>query len=77
MLIASAANSVVFFDTKRLETGESNPELQSLSDGPNAGSVYVNVTADDKTLFVSDEAVQTITVIDLDKIRSFSLRMRP
>jgi len=70
MLIAAAGDAVVFFDTKRLETGESAPAFQWISDSPKAGSVYVNVTADDKTLFVSDESVQAITVIDLDQIRS-------
>ena len=70
MLIAAANDSVVFFDTQRLETGGSDPAFQWVSDGPNASSIYVNVTADDKTLFVSDEAAQRITVIDLEKIRS-------
>jgi DNA-binding beta-propeller fold protein YncE len=70
MLIAAADDAVVFFDTKRLETGGSDAAFQWISDGPNASSVYVNVTADDKTLFVSDEGNQTITVIDLEKIRS-------
>ena len=41
------------------------------SPGAKAGCVYVNITADDKTLFVSDEFVETISVIDLDRIRSF------
>jgi DNA-binding beta-propeller fold protein YncE len=70
ILIAAAGRSVVFFDTGRLENGGSNPAFQWVKDGPNAGSIYVNVTADDKTLFVSDESRQTITVIDLEKIRS-------
>lgn len=70
MLIVAANDSVVFFDTRRLETGESSPAFQWVSDGPNAGSIYVNVSADDKTLFVSDEVLQTITVIDLERIRS-------
>jgi DNA-binding beta-propeller fold protein YncE len=70
MLIAAADDFVVFFDTKRLETGEKDAAFQWVSDGPKAGSIYVNVTADDKTLFVSDEWIETITVIDLDRIRS-------
>jgi DNA-binding beta-propeller fold protein YncE len=69
-LIAAAQDRVVFFDTKKLETAESDPAFQWVSDGPRAASVNVNVTADDKTLFVSDEADATITVIDLDRIRS-------
>jgi DNA-binding beta-propeller fold protein YncE len=70
MLIAAAGDSVVFFDTGRMETGGSSPAFQSVSDGPRAGSIYVNVTADDKTLFVSDEGMQTITVMDLERIGS-------
>jgi DNA-binding beta-propeller fold protein YncE len=71
MLIAAADDFVVFFDTKRLESGEKNPAFQWVSDGRKAGSIYASVTADDKTLFVSDEWVKTITVIDLGRIRSF------
>jgi DNA-binding beta-propeller fold protein YncE len=70
MLIVAANDSIVFFDTQRLETGQSDPAFQWVSDGPNAGSIYVNVTDDDKTLFVSDEGKQTITVMDLDRIRA-------
>jgi DNA-binding beta-propeller fold protein YncE len=32
-----------------------------------AGSIYVNVTADDKLLFVSNERLRSITVIDLSR----------
>lgn len=70
MLIAAANDFVVFFDVKKLETGEGDPVVQRVSDGPDAESIYVNVTADDKTLFVSDESSETITVIDLERIRS-------
>jgi DNA-binding beta-propeller fold protein YncE len=70
ILIAAAGESVVFFDTHRLETGASDAAFQWLSDGPKAGSIFVNVTADDQTLFVSDERIQAITVVDLAKIRS-------
>jgi YVTN family beta-propeller protein len=34
------------------------------------GRIYANVTHDDKTLFVADENAQTISVVDLEKIRS-------
>lgn len=71
ILIAAAGESVIFFDTHRLEAGASDAAFQWVSDGPKAGSNFVNVTADDKTLFVSDERSQSITVIDLEKIRSF------
>ena len=35
-----------------------------------AGSVYLNCTRDDRTLFVSDEYAQAITVIDLERARA-------
>jgi len=70
LLIASAGDSVIFFDTARLESGASDAAFQWVSDGPRTGSIYVNVSADDQTLFVSDEDAQTITVIDLARIRS-------
>jgi hypothetical protein len=44
MLIAAANDSVVFFDTQRLETGGSDAAFQWVNDSPNAGSIYVNVT---------------------------------
>jgi DNA-binding beta-propeller fold protein YncE len=71
-LIVAAGDSVVFLDTHRLETGASDPLFQRVSDGPGSGSIYANVTADDQTLFVSDEDSQSITVIDLARIRSLS-----
>jgi len=71
MLIAAANTSVVFFDTQRLENGASDPDFQWVDDGPGASSLYLNITSDDHTLFVSDEGIQTITVIDLDRIRAF------
>lgn len=69
-LIAAAQDRVVFFDTRKLETAGSDPAFQWVSDGPHAASICVNVTADDKTLFVSDENAAAITVIDMDRIRS-------
>jgi len=70
MLIATAGDYVVFFDTLRLEEGNGSPAFQWVARGAKAGCVYANVTSDDKTLFVSDESKQTITVIDLERIRS-------
>ncbi|MEI9977326.1 MAG: hypothetical protein WDO73_37890 [Ignavibacteriota bacterium] len=34
------------------------------------GSIYANVTADDKLLFISDERLSSITVIDLPRARA-------
>jgi DNA-binding beta-propeller fold protein YncE len=74
MLIAAlqGANSdgyVMFFDINRLTTSEENPRLGYITEGAGTASIYVNVTADDKTLFVSDEFAAKISVIDLDALR--------
>jgi DNA-binding beta-propeller fold protein YncE len=63
-LIVAAGPQVLFVDAKKLTGGTA--EMTSISDGQDPGSVYVNVTADDKTLFVSEEAAASISVIDLE-----------
>ena len=68
-LIVAGGPQILFLDVAKLTSGKGNPEIASISDGENASSVYVNVTADDKTLFVSDEAAQTISVVDLEHDR--------
>jgi DNA-binding beta-propeller fold protein YncE len=70
LLIVAASNAVVFLDVQQTISGAANPVLGSFSDGSGAGSVYANVTADDKLLFVSDETRRSITVIDLGRARS-------
>lgn len=70
LLIVADGEYVVFMDVSRMTTGKGDPILGYLSDGNFAGSVYVNVTADDRFLFVSDENTRTITVINLEKARS-------
>ncbi len=69
VLVAACGDTVLIFDTAKLIEGEKEPEIARFSDGPDAGSVYVNVTADDEMLFVSDEGIAAITVVDLAKIR--------
>jgi DNA-binding beta-propeller fold protein YncE len=61
LLIVAAQDNVTFVDVERLsEAGKI---------GGGAGSVYVNVTADDKLLFVSEERGQSIRVIDIGLAR--------
>jgi len=69
LLVVADGDQVVFMDTARMVSGRGDPILGYISDGENAGSVYVNCTADDRYLFVSDEHAQAITVIDLGKAR--------
>jgi DNA-binding beta-propeller fold protein YncE len=70
LLIAADGEFVVFLDVQKMTDAGGDPILGSLRDQPDAGSVYVNVTCDDKYLFVSDEAASSITVIDLSKART-------
>ncbi|MGO9255298.1 MAG: beta-propeller fold lactonase family protein [Bryobacteraceae bacterium] len=70
LLIVAASDAVVFLDVRQAISGVANPVLGSFSDGSGAGSIYANVTADDKLLFVSDEGRRSITVIDLEGARS-------
>jgi DNA-binding beta-propeller fold protein YncE len=70
LLIAAADDAVLFLDVQRLTSGAGYPVLGSFSDGPNSESIYANVSADDKLLFVSEERMQSITVIDLQQARA-------
>ena len=70
LLIVADGDYVVFMDAARMISGKDDPILGYISDGDFPGSVYVNVTADDKFLFVSDESAQSISVINLQKARA-------
>src|SRR2546423_7140949 len=70
LLIVADDNYVVFMDVDRMIKGLGDPILGYISDGDFPGSVYVNVTADDHFLFVSDEQIESITVINLQKARA-------
>lgn len=73
LLIIADGEYVVFMDAARMtgRGGDGDPILGYLSDGAQySGSVYVNTTSDDRLLFVSDEAVQAVTVIDLRRARA-------
>ena len=70
LLIVADGDYVVFMDVSRMISGKGDPILGYMSDGDSAGSVYVNVTDDDKLLFVSDEWSEAISVINLQKARA-------
>jgi len=57
-------------DTAQMIAGRDDPVLGYIKDGNFPGSVYVNTTADDKFLFVSDENAETITVVNLQRARA-------
>jgi DNA-binding beta-propeller fold protein YncE len=65
-LIVAGGSLVSFLDVQRLTSGKGDPTVATISDGEKASSGYVNVSSDDKTLFVSDESARTITVVDLE-----------
>jgi YVTN family beta-propeller protein len=70
LLVVADGDYVVFMDTARMVEGRGDPILGYIRDGDSPGSVYVNTTADDKWLFVSDEAAQAVTVINLQRARA-------
>ena len=70
LLLATTDTGVAFLDVHQLISGKGSALLGEFSDGPNAGSIYVNVSADDRFAFVSDESQNTITVVDLAKART-------
>jgi DNA-binding beta-propeller fold protein YncE len=72
LLVAAAGNAAVVLDVARITSGAPDPVLGTFSgsDKNFLQTVYVNVTADDKLLFVSQEAAQSITVIDLERARA-------
>ena len=65
-LIVASGHFILFLDVKRLKSGKGDPTTASISDGENPMSGYLNGTADGKFLFVSNEAAQTISVVDLE-----------
>jgi DNA-binding beta-propeller fold protein YncE len=71
VLIVATGVEVVFFDAEQLTKGEHDAVLGRWREGhQQPGSVYVSVTGDDRYLFVSNEAVGTISIIDLRRTRS-------
>ena len=70
LLIVADNDHVVFMDARAMTEGRGDPMLGYIKDGNNAGSVYVNTTADDKLLFVSDEGAEAVSVIDLVRARA-------
>jgi YVTN family beta-propeller protein len=68
-LIAADGKDIAFLDPQRLAGGEGDPVLGYIDEG-GEGVVAVAVSPDDRTLFVSDEHSATVSVIDLDKVRT-------
>jgi DNA-binding beta-propeller fold protein YncE len=72
MLIIAAGDRLAFLDARKLRDPAADATVGYLVDTTASGRVYVNVTADDRYLFVSDERSASISVIDLDRARRSS-----
>jgi len=81
VLIGAVDDRIVFLDTARMISGEGAAVLAYFREPEyhgelgemkvtTPGAVYVNVTSDDRWLFVSDEWAARINVIDLQKAQS-------
>ena len=69
LLMVAAGDGVVFVDLRRLIMGRTDAVLGELRDGGRPVRFYLNVSPDDRFLFVSDEGAQTITVVDVIRAR--------
>jgi DNA-binding beta-propeller fold protein YncE len=75
LLVVAAHDRLVFLDVQRMTSGAGRPVLGSIQQpGVTVDCFYVNVTADDKLLFVSEEHAGAITVIDLERARKTGFR---
>ena len=70
MLIVADGAYLAFLDAARLISGDGDPVLGYIGNGAAIGFIYVNVTADDKTLFASAERAAAIVAVSLDRVRA-------
>lgn len=71
LLIVTNGDYIDFLDVERLKSGQGDPKLGRIYGGPDVAETNVNVTPDDRFIFVSDHAIpkETATVYRLDKAR--------
>jgi DNA-binding beta-propeller fold protein YncE len=69
LLVVAATQFIDFLDVEALISGKGKALLGSIADS-DAGDIYANITSDDKVLFVSEESLAAIKVIDLPKARA-------
>lgn len=67
LLAVAGGDATAILDVARLERGDSDALLGVLPDDAESGAVYTAMTPDAKTLFVSDEYADRISVFDLAK----------
>jgi DNA-binding beta-propeller fold protein YncE len=78
VLVVADGNRIAFLDTDRLISGDGGAVLGYWRDSaPAPEHEYVTITSDDKYLFVSDENVRTISVINLASAREVRFAQSP
>ena len=70
MLVVASGSNVAFVDVRRLTSGDANPVVANWSGQGPLLRAYVDVSADDHYLFVSDEILGVISIIDLAQARA-------
>jgi DNA-binding beta-propeller fold protein YncE len=70
LLIVAAGTHVALLHVGRLLSGQGQPLVGMIRDSTFVGSIMVNVTADDRYVFVSQERTASIAVIDLANLKS-------
>ncbi len=70
LLVAAADDDVLLLDVAEMVQGGRHPIRQVFRDTEGRGNISANVTADDRTLFVSQERGAALTVIDLEQART-------
>jgi DNA-binding beta-propeller fold protein YncE len=66
-LIVANGEGAVFLDVAKLRSGTGDPVTATVKESGEPQSIYVNITSDDKILFISEERAQAITVVDVAK----------
>jgi DNA-binding beta-propeller fold protein YncE len=69
LLIVADGEGVAFLDVERMLSSGKDAVLGKIRDRDGDATINVNVTSDDKFLFVSNERAHSITVIDLAKAK--------
>jgi DNA-binding beta-propeller fold protein YncE len=75
LLVVPDGSFVYFLDTDRL-IGGADPVVGMINDGARAGAINAAISGDDRYLFVSDESLNQVTVIDLAKTRQSAFKQR-
>jgi TonB family protein len=70
LLLAATGDSVTALDVAALRRGDEHPRIHRIKAAEFGGAIYVNVTGDDKYLFVANERANSLTVVNLQQTRA-------